>query len=42
MTDLRDKIRLNQGELPAPRHDLTTPLVSGGRLRRGFTHRDRR
>jgi hypothetical protein len=29
MSDLRDKIRLNQGELPAPRHDLTTALVPG-------------
>ena len=29
MTDLRDKIRLNQGELPAPRDDLRTPLASG-------------
>lgn len=31
MTDLRDKVRLNQGELPAPRHDLTVPLVPGVR-----------
>jgi hypothetical protein len=29
MTDLRDKVHLNQGELPAPRHDLTTALVPG-------------
>ena len=29
MTDLRDKIHLNQGELPAPRHDLATALLSG-------------
>ncbi len=29
MTDLRDKVRLNQGELPAPRHDLKTALVAG-------------
>src|SRR5947209_4880142 len=29
MTDLRDKVHLNQGELPAPRDDLTTPLVPG-------------
>src|SRR5437588_356589 len=29
MTDLRDKVHLNQGELPAPRHDLITALVSG-------------
>ncbi|MGL1733450.1 hypothetical protein ACSTHK_23540, partial [Vibrio parahaemolyticus] len=29
--DLRDKVRLNQGELPAPRHDLTVPLVPGVR-----------
>ncbi len=29
MNDLRAKVRLNQGELPAPRHDLTTALVSG-------------
>ena len=29
MTDLRDKVWLNQGELPAPRHDLTTPLIAG-------------
>jgi Subtilase family len=29
MTDLRDKIHLNQGELPAPRHDLKTALVPG-------------
>ena len=28
MTDLRDKIRLNQGELPAPRHDLRTSSVA--------------
>ena len=31
MSDLRAKVRLNQGELPAPRHDLTTPLVAGVR-----------
>jgi hypothetical protein len=29
MTDLRDKVRINQGELPAPRHDLSTALISG-------------
>ncbi len=29
MTDLRDKVHLNQGELPAPRHDLQTSLVPG-------------
>ena len=29
MNDLRDKIHLNQGELPAPRHDLSTALVPG-------------
>jgi hypothetical protein len=29
MVALRDKVHLNQGELPAPRHDLTTSLVSG-------------
>ncbi len=29
MTDLRDKVRLNQGELPAPRRDLKTALVTG-------------
>jgi hypothetical protein len=29
MTDLRAKIRLNQGELPPPRHDLATSLVPG-------------
>ncbi len=29
MSDLRDKIHLNQGELPAPRHDLATSLVAG-------------
>ena len=29
MTDLRDKVHLNQGELPAPRHDLATALVPG-------------
>jgi Subtilase family len=29
MTDLRGKIRLNQGELPAPRADLTTSLAPG-------------
>ncbi|MBV8956752.1 MAG: hypothetical protein JO179_21630, partial [Solirubrobacterales bacterium] len=29
MNDLRAKVRLNQGELPAPRHDLRTPLVTG-------------
>jgi hypothetical protein len=28
-TDLRDKVHLNRGELPAPRHDLGTPLVAG-------------
>ncbi|MBV9213874.1 MAG: hypothetical protein JOZ25_09545 [Actinobacteria bacterium] len=27
MTELRDKVHLNQGELPAPRHDLATPLA---------------
>ncbi len=31
MTDLRAKVRLNQGELPAPRHDLSTALVAGVR-----------
>ena len=31
MNDLRAKVRLNQGELPAPRHDLATPLVEGVR-----------
>ena len=31
MNDLRAKVRLNQGELPAPRHDLTTSLVAGTR-----------
>src|ERR1019366_3692433 len=29
MTDLRDKVRINQGELPAPRHDLATALIPG-------------
>jgi len=29
MIALRDKVRLNQGELPAPRHDLRTALVAG-------------
>jgi len=29
MLDLRDKVHLNQGELPAPRHDLTNSLISG-------------
>jgi Subtilase family len=29
MTDLRDKVHLNQGELPAPRHDLAASLISG-------------
>ncbi len=29
MRDLRAKVRLNQGELPAPRHDLPTALVPG-------------
>jgi hypothetical protein len=29
MADLRAKIHLNPGELPAPRHDLSTPLVAG-------------
>lgn len=29
MADLRDKVRLNQGELPAPRHDLANALVGG-------------
>ncbi len=29
MADLRDKLHLNQGELPAPRHDLSTSLVPG-------------
>lgn len=29
MSDLRDKVRLNQGELPAPRHDLRRALVGG-------------
>src|SRR5205823_6180137 len=29
MTDLRDKVHLNQGELPAPRHDLGSSLVPG-------------
>src|SRR5947209_2010593 len=29
MVDLRDKVHLNQGELPAPRHDLATSLVTG-------------
>ncbi len=29
MTDLRDKVHLNRGELPAPKHDLQTPLVAG-------------
>jgi hypothetical protein len=29
MTDLRDKIHLNRGELPAPKHDLQTSLVAG-------------
>jgi Subtilase family len=29
MVALRDKVHLNQGELPAPRHDLATSLVSG-------------
>ncbi len=31
MNDLRAKVPLDQGELPAPRHDLTTPLVNGVR-----------
>jgi hypothetical protein len=29
MVALRDKVWLNQGELPAPRHDLSTSLVTG-------------
>jgi hypothetical protein len=29
MTELRDKLHLNQGELPAPHHDLTSSLVAG-------------
>jgi hypothetical protein len=29
MTAVRDKVHLNQGELPAPRHDLTAALVKG-------------
>lgn len=29
MNDLRAKVRLNQGELPAPRHDLKRSLVTG-------------
>jgi hypothetical protein len=29
MIALRDKVHLNQGELPAPRHDLKTALVPG-------------
>jgi hypothetical protein len=29
MTDLRDKVRLNQGELPAPRRGLSASLVAG-------------
>src|SRR4051794_24781767 len=29
MTDLRAKVRINRGELPVPRHDLTTPLATG-------------
>ena len=29
MTDLRDKVHLNQGELPAPRHNLLSALVPG-------------
>ena len=29
MTDLRAKVRINRGELPVPRHDLTTPLAAG-------------
>ncbi len=29
MTALRDKVHLNQGELPAPRHDLSGSLVAG-------------
>jgi hypothetical protein len=29
MTALRFKVHLNQGELPAPRHDLATPLIPG-------------
>ena len=29
MSDLRAKIHLNQGELPAPRHDLSAALVPG-------------
>jgi len=29
MSDLRDKVHLNQGELPAPRHDLAAALVPG-------------
>jgi hypothetical protein len=31
MSDLRAKVRLNRGELPAPHHDLTSPLVAGDR-----------
>src|SRR5689334_24373207 len=29
MADLRDKVHLDQSELPASRHDLTAPLVAG-------------
>jgi hypothetical protein len=29
MSDLRAKVRLNQGELPAPHHDLRSALVTG-------------
>lgn len=29
MTDLRDKVHLNRGELPVPNHRRSTPLMSG-------------
>ena len=36
MTDLRSKVRLNPGELPAPRHDMTGPSLTGGSCATGW------